>query len=767
MTDALPPAPGIEQKISLFASAAYEQFISSEKEEGRPFDNTLDMTPDMHFALRLAQEPAELYIEYLRFKFATLRHMENGRTVDELIAEYFGLPEIGKSTNALRLKESMASFIPSERNAYLARLSQLPKVVVAKKHYFDDDTFHTWSQLIEEKYLWYEQAFDGKDKSRIESKLIQLYEDRDIGFVDEVNLEYYERTRISVAARKQRTLFVQLRERRLVSSDAEESELLPSREKHILYLDKESQATVRGIVSQIASATWAQEESPTLFEFMQVVVDQIVHHYACRFADFLSFDAQGQILLFTASSLKPTEEELEKAGAHLHYRVGQGISGSVCYLDQQADARWVGTNDLAHDPRASRFHLVAPNTHQLYGPVSDYWLFPIFALDRPDQLRGALRVINKSRKPDAGGPAWSLVEKLEIAEIARTLELFLPLFPADEAIETTRGEGLNAKAAATIIRKLWEADWIDKTFCRTLVSHLMQVALRKVEDYSLGCTICVVKSDYIDNVMSILLPYPPAGGLARGTDLQALMDVYSFVHPAAATFVFTEYGEFVGCRELRSQEHPNDPLALMRSLVLRFRSPINSSIMFFVLNRGSKTIRIYGENDGDIYLREDTGYWVARNYQDLLDHLRPVSEANVNFKLHTIELTFARAWQLSLERTGAILVIANSYPKAITQQTILSLPINLDACPAVTFSDLARRDGAVWINWSAMIERIGVIVGSLSTDHIDSTTERPGAARHAAARAISKEVPNSLVFAISHNGGISAFFSGKELFYRL
>jgi DNA integrity scanning protein DisA with diadenylate cyclase activity len=241
------------------------------------------------------------------------------------------------------------------------------------------------------------------------------------------------------------------------------------------------------------------------------------------------------------------------------------------------------------------------------------------------------------------------------------------------------------------------------------------------------------------------------------------MEFYSFVHPRAATFVFNEQGKFEGCLELlsRRQGDPKDPQLLMKALVGRFDP---GSLMFFVLNRGTQTIRIYGDTEGDIYLQEDTGYWIKRSHRDLVKWLRIPVEQDPGAVWHTIELTLERAWQLAPERTGAILVVANTYPSEITHQTVLATPINLDGCSEIIFSDFARKDGAVWINWSAMIERTGVIVGSVAED--PNKENRLGGARHGAARSISKDVKGSFVFVVSQNGGISAFHDGVQLFYR-
>src|SRR5262249_14502133 len=142
--------------------------------------------------------------------------------------------------------------------------------------------------------------------------------------------------------------------------------------------------------------------------------------------------------------------------------------------------------------------------------------------------------------------------------------------------------------------------------------------------------------------------YPTARDL-QSDDPRLHVPYYSFVHPQFGTFVFTETGKLVGCLEFRDE----DVSSLKREV-----TGASSSMMMFVLNRGTQTIRIENldkEIVGDIYLREDTGHWVYRIFEQQLNQVYQHCQIEDNTVRNLIKNVLNRAWRLSLDRVGAIL----------------------------------------------------------------------------------------------------------------
>ncbi len=763
-----------DRTIYYFLRCAQFQTTSRESRWENAFANTPVLPPRLEDILTNAKpEPAEFYKSYLIFKFRVLAQLERGALIEHILHTEFnelGLDDDKESVDALS-KIFVDTFYEGERNAYLARSSQLVPAIVKEKYYFEHSSFRDWASVVEEKHFWYRGVLTN---APLRDKLRNSYEASRIGFVDEINLEYFERDVISTIGKTQISIFQELRkgtllqalatlqDRRLLSSaaiatgDSGHEQEVDSR--HILHLDAESQQTVRTIVSDIAQKFFVREQNPTQREFMEAVVNTIAEQYGC-IVDYVSLVAHREMLILLVSSMI-SRDRISASGGEYDYSVGHGISGSVCYLTWDAEARWVGTNDLESDPRASLYH---KRKYTDYGDINDFWLFPIFDTDR-EALLGAVRVINK-RNRQRPGPVWPLIEKLELAEIARTVELFIPLFAGELAEEDSR-HGISARSAARIIRETFGGHWIELVFGRTLIAHLMQVALRRVEDKSLGCNIWVIKHGIRPIFEQIFSRYPTVGDL-QDDELRTHVRYYSFVDPLFGAFVFNEGGKFVGCVEFK-----DDLLNKLRQSI----SDVSSSMRLFVLNRGTQTIRVEDGNNeiiGDIYLREDTGTWVYRDFGGQLNQICAhcaITDAGVRDLVKTV---LDRAWRLSINRTGAILAIADN-PRNVGGSKA-SPRLSLIKCDFHLFKDLSTMDGAVLISWNGIIERAGTIVSigkggrersDGDADSVDDLLQEFGNARHAAARGLSQHNPKGLVFTVSQNGGISAFSGGKEIFFR-
>jgi len=253
------------EKIAIFADCAANQIDSSTRPTANAFDNKCDLTVDLNRILTDTPDAEAVYKDYLSFKFRALLRLERGEEINKILDDEFGDAEpLGENQELIELKNSLDVFLTRDRNAYLARLSQLNRDAVITNYYFDHNSFREWAEFIEKQYLWYRDAFEVEKQKQTYERLFALYQSARISFVDEINLEYFERNIISEFGITQQELFDRVRERRLVESPIQPTAAPTKAERHILHLDARSQTAVRTIVSQIASGMLDREEIPTL-----------------------------------------------------------------------------------------------------------------------------------------------------------------------------------------------------------------------------------------------------------------------------------------------------------------------------------------------------------------------------------------------------------------------------------------------------------------------------------------------------------------------
>jgi hypothetical protein len=705
--------------------------------------------------------------QYLRAKFSYLESLANGETpsVDET-ASQLGL--IDCSGDIGRQVEEITAFwgkiADAESRGLILRLDQLPADIVTSEWYVACEEFERWKS-----------AAISTRSARLESDWRSLFR----GNYQQL---LYGPPRNGDAEASKRQRGVDASRRAVAEAIHERSSRLSERVRsHLLGLDVDRldfviegapcvEMTIRDgatdfgepdtapgrIVAEVATALLrppAVSAQPlvgeTLLQAFTVAVASVVN---CDFCDFLRWD--GDVLRPVANS-NPTAS-LAKL-MRLPYRKGEGISGSAVLVPCNWPRRYVGTNDLASDPRGSARHAVAYAGE--VGPIRDYWVFPVFD---DGEVVGAFRVVNRTARRHTAGVPWSAGILRELH--ALTVWFESELLPSIGTLSTNgrhrRGQGVTDISHGGAIQSLRSGcglDWIDHDFFAELVTHICSVAFRRVEKTSLGCSVGVFAESDLPTIIDRLSHYK-AVGPGEIADLDEAGALYPRVSPTAGMFVFGAAGG--PARVVSLHGHAGTGAEAIKQLT---RDRDHAAVL--MLERGQDCVRVITKGDvaADYYMSDAAGVWTPRIYAPLLKHVlatRPESfpEANVAH-------AFGLAADLSYMRIGAMIILADELPSGVSlvggedfEQLILeNLSRDIEA------ADLARIDGAMQINSAGAVVRCGAFVRRKLSTTVEPEQLGAAGSRHRAAQDLSAVATDALVFVVSENRPMSVFRSGERI----
>jgi hypothetical protein len=749
------------EPIEYFAVCARQQDPEKNTDQSHGICNNSD---SHHVDDRLAWWDRDLLRRYLRTKFAFLASLQREEEMDLLELarrlevdasreEEFGLLE--------EIEETWRRTEPVETQALLLRLEQLP----------DDVVIEEWYVACEELDEWRMAAIESQ-----RALAHQIWRDVRGGYpalqqeaVDEGHGGAGD------AARHERQVvaaMVQSGAAGVVSAVAEHllgfGELPPGigidlRPEGDIVLRAPADlpsafesASAGSLTARISAETFGTEPAAAdpeqLMESFTIAVANVAD---CALCDLLVWD--GKLLQPRAIS-DPSTDLLR---INEPYGWAEGISGSVVLVPHDAPRRWVGTNDLAGDPRASKKH--ADAWKEGGGELTDYWLIPLFS---GEELFGAIRVINRNRARYVAGVPWTRAILRELQGVAGWFEANLLPLVADAARRRSpkplrqRSDPGNAGAIQRL-RADCRLDWIDPAFFAGLIQHMCSVAFRKVEKTSLGCCIGVFGEREIDPLLD-LLPYYKAVDRVKPDGLDAAGALYSRVSPTAGMFLFDQAGNGCGAVSLASEG-----LGIKGAKALTDTRP--QSVVLF-LDRGQDCVRIItgGEVAADYYLSDATGNWMPRIYEPWIPQV--VEAAPPGFAGVSVEKVFRLAADLSYMRIGSMIILAEELPDHVHvsggEERVNLFLDNLTA--EVEFADLARIDGAMQIDSAGAIVRCGAIVRpNTEMAQVPDTLGTAGS-RHRAAEDFSRLAEeHALVIVVSENRPLTVFSAGKRVVDKL
>jgi DisA bacterial checkpoint controller nucleotide-binding len=739
----------------LLACARYQEPSKAPQkpiDELRIFDNSLHHV-DEHIRV-LAQSIGgwpgryETYLDLRMSSFAALAAKENPDLLELLKrdAETFASADPSQLAGIAELLEQLfRSQEPAESKALLRRLEQLPRQAVIEAWYRPTAGFELWAEAVatgaraREREQW--SSIRAGGYARL---LKQLATDEELA-ANRADAEPLQR-RLSAASQE---LLAHLRGEAGLSAEAIEAlhALEPVKTPPKDDAPSRWRTTLLRVSTELAEMADVQGG-----DLLNAFVVELAKACQCEFCDFAS--VEGSQLRPTAIS-DPASELRELPEKRYHR--AEGIAGSALLLLASSERRWVGTNDLATDPRQSLYHTRWWTKATNY-PIHDYWVFPVFRHD--GSCFGAFRVFNRLRSCWENGTPWSDGMLWELREVATWFEAaILPRLGETKVVPRTVAETAHSAAVQHLKAELG-LKWIDEDFLVRLITHATQVTHRRVETLSLGCCIGVFAKP--SSVLTHSTPYYAAGEVLFDTEdsSQHLEDAglaYAKINPAAGMFVFDSTGRGHGVINLSASDPDDDGAPL---LGLSRQHP--QSLLIF-LDRGQDCIRIVadGEIAGDYYLSEASGEWTLRMCRQLVE--RAVKAAPTALTPGDVREVFKRAVDLSYKRIGAMLILGDGTPEhtAYEHETVLT-DVNLRSLSPSEFADMAGADGAVRIEPVQGVTAIGALVRTkFSPDpHLEG---RPEGSRHSSAAAFSEMAPNHMVFVVSENRALTVMVNGESV----
>lgn len=725
-------------------------------DELRIFDNSLHHV-DEHIRV-LAQSVGgwpgryEAYLDLRMSAFAALAAKEDldllallKRNAETFETEASDVVDPDLLTGILEeLEQLLRSQEPAESKALLRRLEQLPRKEVVEAWYLPTAGFELWAEAVTTEARARERGQRASIRAGGYARLLkQLAADDELA--DRSGAEALQR-RLSAASQE---LLAHLRGEAGLSVDAIEAlhALEPVKTPPKDDAPSRSRTTLLRVSTELAEMADVKGG-----DLLNAFVVELAKACQCEFCDFAS--VEGSQLRPTAISDPASElRELPEK----RYQRAEGIAGSALLLPASSERRWVGTNDLATDPRQSVYHTRWWTKATNY-PIHDYWVFPVYRHD--GSCFGAFRVFNRLRSCWENGTPWSDGMLWELREVATWFEAaILPRLGETKVVPRTVAETAHSAAVQHLKAELG-LKWVDEDFLVRLITHATQVAHRRVEALSLGC--CIGLFAEPSSVLTHSTPYYAAGEVSFDTEdssqhLEDAGHAYAKINPAAGMFVFDSSGRGHGVINLSAGDPIGDKGALQE---LSKQHP--QSLLLF-LDRGQDCIRIVadGEIAADYYLSEASGEWTLRMCRQLIE--RAVKAAPTALTPGDVRVVFKRAVDLSYKRIGAMLILGDGTPRNVYYEHETALTsVNLRSLSPSEFADMAGADGAVRIEPVRGVTAIGALVRTkFSPDPgLDS---RPEGSRHSSAAAFSEMAPNHMVFVVSENRALTVMVNGETV----
>jgi DisA bacterial checkpoint controller nucleotide-binding len=713
------------------------------------YSNRLDQVPPRVHAAYYA-EPNELrnwrqFLEY-KFKYLNLR-FEESSTAQHSFRSLTNEGAEDEWAPILKLWDEQAA---GEKLAYMHRISQMKADLVHAEWYNDLPDFLEWARTAGEELD--ERRLQAEDPATLYRELIPGPRPAALSSAHALEIAEFElldglaglSERVSASLLAERMDFPPDWLGMLVEAGPPTSTLaFPDAAGRVfselaLFLLRE---LVKGPVS---------EE-----RFLRQLLDQLKQEASCDLADFLEVTEGGEKIALVATSLGHLSEEIfRELGEEEVYRRGEGITGSILLAAEPSRLFNVGSNDIAHDPRQSPWHVSA--YQNIYGALNDFWTFPV-TID--GQLRGAFRVVNRS---GAGSLSvrWPTALRRDLAMVGVTvgpLWRFAKDVAADRVFWSVsfeeRGEAHRLIGAA-------ECNWISEPVLIESLKLLRAVVQRRVEDHPYGCHLLFVREDALEGVEQLLPSYATAQSPENVTVSQ-LERLSLRVDSDSGLFLISASGVVMGVRRLEVGRARG--AAAIRDLTTAY--PCIG--LWAHAERRSIHLHAKGRWMAEYYLAERVGRWRLRIFDESLKRALAVSDPAIQPMV--IETALQAAWALAQDRNGALFIIADR--RVLESKFQFGDGTQDDGQPLVVVSrqDLlarARHDGAVVFSPQGRFECSSAILSPKVSLRLPpemrrllGTDVRGG--RHTAGCNISVLCPEATVVIVSANGGISILAGGS------
>lgn len=526
--------------------------------------------------------------------------------------------------------------------------------------------------------------------------------------------------------------------------------------------------TFETILEKINSAILTKKgKDEIVHDFLNSVKDSSA--FRCEVCDFLEVKAiqeKGKVeekLGLFASTVKGAlpkaiEQEMRRSPRRVYkelrerdsYGRYEGISGSIFAAPKNRQWFHVGTNCLEKDYRMSEPHKnVYEDKYDI--KVDNFWLFPIY---ENQKLKYVLRVVNKldpTLETCAEG-GWSYLTRLQLCELARCFGDLLELYT-----------GLSSMAGLleSMKNSLLDIEWLSDRTLQNVIKHLMKVAVRKVENRRIGCTIMVVNKEYKKTVRA---GKAKLGGTESDLDLadmelDSIIRYYDAISSRTTCIVVGEDLRCILVRSFPSYEGLRDSVQKFTKRYL--------AIAFHLLE-GTETVQIIegGVDRGEIYFNESISEWRFRHYETILstiyNHVEHIEKKDV------VEEVLELATSLSRYGFGALIILGDEPIKwrkgvdySIQDICLSEEGIGIDDLTELIY--LARKDGATVITTDGTLIYTNIKINNttdmknykLKEDDFRRKIHDERGTRHKTAVMTSMECKKALVFVVSQNKGIT------------
>jgi len=695
------------EKLNFFQLCAQEQLIDASKAPVHSiYVNKPDEIPNAAQAAYGPFPPETVkkwYVEYLRNKFKFFKNIENGASHENLLCDF--------NKSVLETKEQWELIFqlwkvqePIEKKVYTLRIHQIKKERVIDTYYNSFTEFNEWTETFE---------------NNLSSEF------KDMG------------SHFSFAWGLQKASF-----------------------------EKVSEA-ISFIIDTVADNTSLSEK-----KLLQAFTESIKVIFNCELCDYLVVD--DNIVRLYATSHKQMESFGLVLGDSEHYKYGEGITGAVLLGDPSDKFFHVGTNCLAQDDRQSPWHTNAYETFYEQA-FQNFWVFPIYKANR---MVGAFRVIDKTGQTDEE-KFWSYDERIQLLYIARWFQKFLNLVQKFSQENFAMAESciVPDKHQLTTALKKHVSSWLNSKVIELVVEHLTYVVHRRMEKRRVGCCIIICKSDNLKNLFSHMPGYIIFNNssdhlkkLNGSNVLENVAKSYKVILPTSGAFIFDEELQFCGVREFKNPVRIEDD---EKNELNRITIECPSSVVFLIERERDSILALHnGKLKFEYYLSEYTGEWKCRSFFELLDIIERalrIQEQKESPVKPVIEKVYRAIWWLSYRKIGTMIVIVENETKKneCMEKGIEfhSIEKHINELLPHTFFDLAMLDGAILMDRNGQVYYGGVQFNheAVLSEATRKKLEGKGTRHHQAA-IIAHKLSDTIVFTVSENRGIGAFFGSEALF---
>ncbi len=504
--------------------------------------------------------------------------------------------------------------------------------------------------------------------------------------------------------------------------------------------------------------------------------------FHCEICDYLC--VSEDVVKIYATSFEPAnnedfESQLQDSE---HYKCGEGITGAIMLGNPTDPFFHVGTNSLVCDGRQSPWHTNAYAKFYQEEALQDFWVFPLY---EDSELVAAFRVINKTVNEDEI-PYWTYAERLQLIYLARWFQEFFRLCQKYTQESILKSDNCETPPKYIITRTIFSdcfqenaQKWIQQDQFEFLIEHLTQIVHRKIEKKKVGCCIILCHSRDIEHLCTrstlkdfIIFDNSPEN-IKNYNDIKTCLhkaaENYSIILPTSGAFIWDENITFKGVKSLgpKPLEIESDDPNYLEKITQNY-----PNAFAFFLERGQNSILVYyrGRLEYEYYLSDYDGSWNIRSYSSLLDQIKSTLRiaTSEGIKTKTIEKVFSAVWWMSYKVIGTMIVITKpdmikQLKENSEQGREIEKPFD-DLKPNMIY-DLAMLDGAILMDEEGMVYYGGVhfkYINSL-TEKMEIELQHKGTRHHQAGHIVCAE-NDTLVFTVSENRGIGAFYQKQTIF---